>query len=67
MSGLVIIVIAQIILSNMQDTFLILTKQSKDGDSGDGGDDSDTGRPQLADVRVLFLPFYRLFCSTPEH
>ena len=72
MLGFVIIMtMVQTILSKMQNTFLILTKQGKDGsDSGDGDDDdddSDTRRLQLTTVRFAVLPFYRLFCSTIEH
>lgn len=59
----------QTILSQMQNTFLILTKQGKDGsDRGDGDDsEGDTRRLQLTAVRFAVLPFYRLFCSTIEH
>lgn len=69
MLGFVINMTVQTILSQMQNTFLILTKQGKDGsDSGDVDDnDSDTRRLPLTAVRFAMLPFYRLFCSTIEH
>lgn len=70
MLGFVIIMtMVQTVLSKMQNTFLILTKQGKDGrDSGDGdGNDGDIRKAQLTAVRFAVLPFYRLFCSTIEH
>lgn len=68
MLGFVINMTVQTILSQMQNTFLILTKQGKDGsDIVVDDNDSDTRRLPMTAIRFAMLPFYRLFCSTIEH